>query len=98
MPVGCGGGNCLLLARFTRQLRVRGQDVNDDPGHRSSPIPRCKRRLGAERLACGARVVHRQGGKFDDGVVNRLALALLTEGGLSRTDGVEIQDGTEDPT
>lgn len=90
---------CMLLARFTRRLRVRGQDVNDDPESSVFADPALQEALGVPNAWRAVRELFMvKGGKFDDGVVNRLALALLTEGGLSRTDGVEIQDGTEDPT
>ena len=90
---------CMLLARFTRRLRVRGQDVNDDPESSVFSDPALQEALGVPNAWRAVRELFMvKGGKFDDGVVNRLALALLTEGGLSRTDGVEIQDGTEDPT
>jgi hypothetical protein len=90
---------CMLLARFTRRLRVRGKDVNDDPVGAVFADPALQDALGAPNAWRAVRELFMvKGGKYDDGVVNRLALTLLTEGGLSRTDGVEVQDGAEDPT
>ena len=90
---------CMLLARFTRRLRVRGQDVNDDPAGAVFADPALQEALSVPNAWRAVRELFMvKGGKFDDGVVNRLALALLTEGGLARTDGVEVQDGAEDPT
>jgi len=92
-------GNCLLLARFTRQLRVRGEDVNDDPSGSVFADPALQEALGAPNAWRAVRELFIvQGGRYDDGVVNRLARALLLEGGLTRTDGVEVGDGSEDPT
>lgn len=88
---------CMLLARFTRQLRVRGQDVGDDPDASVFSDPGLQDALGAPNAWRAVRELFlTDGGAFDDGTVNRLALALLTEGGLSRTDGVEV--GGQDPT
>ena len=89
---------CMLLARFTRQLRVRGQDVNDDPDGAVFADPALQGSLGVPNAWRAVRELFMvDGGRYDDGVVNRLGLALLTEGGLTRTDGVEVSDGS-DPT
>lgn len=91
-------GNCMLLARYTRRLQVRGQDVCDDHDAAVFADPAVQEAVGAPNAWRAVRETFLlPGNKFDDGVVARLARALLVEGGLTRSDGVEVEQA-QDPT
>lgn len=90
-------GNCMLLARYTRRLSVRGAERGD--GETSVfADPEVQDAVGAPNAWRAVRELFIQPGrKYDDGVIARLSRALLTEGGLTRSDGVEVGE-QPDPT
>ena len=84
--------SCMLLARFARKLSARGKMRGDDKTSVFAD-PAILEGLEVQRpWQAVRRLFTVPGGKYDDGVTNRLALKLLTEGGLTRTDGDIVED------
>jgi len=87
--------NCKMLARFTRILRVRGQDV---PGSGEGSVFASKQLLSAVGAPNAWRAVRetfvRDGG-YDDVTIGHLANELMTASGLKSTSAVSVG---QDPT
>ena len=88
---------CMTLARWCRNLWVRGQEVSQGDGsvfadpelQEALEVPNAWRAVRQLFIA--------DGGKFDDAVILRLNGALQRAAGLNRVDSVVV-DGEPDPT
>jgi hypothetical protein len=88
---------CMTLARWCRNLRVRGQEVSEGDGSVFAD-PALQDALQVPNAWRAVRQLFiTDGGKFDDAVILRLNGALQRAAGLSRVDSVVV-DEESDPT
>lgn len=91
-------GTCMILARYTRQLRVRGKDSTGDSEGSVFADPKVQKSIGAPNAWRAVRQLFIvPGGGFDDGVTDRMVVALLEKGGLGSDTNVVV-DEAQDPT
>jgi hypothetical protein len=89
--------NCMILARYTRQLRVRGRDATADSSGSVFTDKKLQASIGAPNAWRAVRQLFIvEGGGCDDGVSTRLTNALMAEGGLGRGSSVVVDEA--DPT
>jgi hypothetical protein len=87
---------CMKLARFTRILRVRGQQVGDGDSSAFAD-PELQDTLGVTRAWRAVRQLFIEDGEqFDDATIIRLTYALQRKAGLDRADTVMVDE--PDPT